>query len=74
MDLSKSMNQMLKDHDQAVQGAVLATLLAKWVAGHSEKARIGLIEMHIDSVRNMVAILLEEMKNAHERQAGGSPN
>lgn len=59
---------MLKGHDPSVQGAVLAQLLAKWVAGHDETARIGLIEVHTDSVRRMVEIVLEEKKNGQRDQ------
>lgn len=72
LDLAARIEPILKGHDPAVQGAALAQLLAIWVAGHNEEARVGLLDMHIVGVREMFPVVLKERDDAHKGQAGRS--
>lgn len=49
---------LLAGRHPAVQGAVLAHLLSKWLMGHQADAatRERLLAMHIDTVREMMAV------------------
>jgi len=60
LDLAKEIEPILKDHGPDVVGAALSQLTAIWVAGHPERVRAGLIEMHIVGVREMVEVILKE--------------
>lgn len=56
----KSIAPLLAGHPAGVQGAVLADLLATWLAGHQgpdgliDKAREEILELHIKMVREML--------------------
>ena len=54
--LANEIGDLLDRYDQAVQGATLAQLLAKWLFSHpgQHEARLGLLEGHVASVRRMV--------------------
>ena len=52
---------LLVGHRAAVQGAVLAQLLAYWIAGHPEEVREGVLADHLVGMHNMVEIILKEM-------------
>lgn len=56
--------QLLAGHSAGVQGAVLADLLAIWLAGHevtgdadaTRRMRSALLSMHCAAVRNLTAV------------------
>ena len=50
----------LAGHDPGVQGAVLAMLLAKWLAGHHGIDRDVVLADHIVGVKGMVPAILKE--------------
>jgi hypothetical protein len=45
---------ILGGHHPAVQGAVVADLVAIWLAGHQADLREALLDSHIDTVRQLV--------------------
>jgi hypothetical protein len=45
---------ILGGHHPAVQGAVVADLVAIWLAGHQADLREVLLDNHIDTVRQLV--------------------
>jgi hypothetical protein len=51
---------LLAGHDAAIQGAVLADLLAMWLAGHvgesAEQAREILLHNNIEMVRKLIPV------------------
>ena len=47
---------ILGGHHPAVQGAVLADLLAIWLAGHQADLREALLDVHIEKVRELVPV------------------
>jgi hypothetical protein len=52
---------LLGGRDASVQGAVLAVLLAYWIAGHMPPIREDVLKDHIDAVRGMVPAVLERV-------------
>ena len=47
---------ILGGHHPAVQGAVVADLLAIWLAGHQADLREALLDVHIEKVRELVPV------------------
>jgi hypothetical protein len=56
VSLSNRVHPILAGHHPAIQGAVLADLLATWLAGHDPEVREALLEAHVHSVRERVPI------------------
>ena len=46
---------VLAGHPPELQGAVLADLLAMWIAGHHPVLRDEILTLHIDGVRKLIA-------------------
>ena len=53
-EIVERIRPILAGHHPAVQGAVVADLLAIWLAGHQADLREALLENHIDKVRKLV--------------------
>jgi hypothetical protein len=47
---------LLAGKDPAIQGAVLADLLAIFLAGHHPELREDILELHIDAVRELIPV------------------
>jgi hypothetical protein len=47
---------LLKGKAPGLQGAILADLLATWLVGFPEQLRDGLLQMHVDAVRDMIPV------------------
>ncbi len=51
-----------------LQGAVLAELLAMWLAGHVAEVRESLLDVHVRTVRELIppnAAILDEIARSH---------
>ena len=53
-EIVERIRPILGGHHAAVQGAVVADLLAIWLAGHQADLREALLDKHIDTVRELV--------------------
>ena len=51
----EAIRPLLAGRPHEVQGAVLADLLAMWIAGHHPALRHEMLTMHVDMVRKLVA-------------------
>ena len=65
----EAIRPLLAGRTPEVQGAVLADLLAIFLAGHHPELREKLLAMHIDGVRNLIA----PNEKAIFAQRGGKP-
>jgi hypothetical protein len=54
LDLGQKIGELLHGRPREIQGAVLADLLAIWIAGHGPLIRDAVLAMHIDSVRALI--------------------
>jgi hypothetical protein len=61
-ELSNRIRPILAGEHPFVQGAVLADLLALWLAGHDPGLREEIFEMHLDYVRKLIAANLGSAK------------
>jgi hypothetical protein len=59
--LSMQIRPMLAGHHPSVQGAVLADLLAVWIVGHYPEARDEILQLHIDTVRELIPVTEKEI-------------
>jgi len=48
----KAIDPLLEGHDLAVQGAVLAQLLAHWLMRHNRQERTLVLDLHLAGVRD----------------------
>jgi hypothetical protein len=55
-ELSARIRPMLAGNDPAIQSAVIADLLAMWIAGHHPELRDELFTQHIALVRRLVPV------------------
>ena len=67
--LARMTRAVLSGYSLGVQGAVLAQLLAKWLADHPVIAREPLLDDHLQSVRRMVAQLEKDGAMSPDGQA-----
>lgn len=63
---------LLAGRSPEVQGAILADLLAIWVAGHSPQLRQGLLDMHIDMVRELIPLNAKIIRGLRDAEREGS--
>jgi hypothetical protein len=54
--LTKEIGHILTGHDRIVQSAVIADLLAIWLAGHAPYLRNGILRRHLKLVRELVLV------------------
>ena len=54
LQIANKIAPLLAGHSAAVQSAILADLLARWVAGWEPRARRAALVMHVDLVRRLV--------------------
>jgi hypothetical protein len=54
--LTREIGLILHGHDRIVQSAVIADLLAIWLAGHAPFLRDGVLRRHIKLVRDLVPV------------------
>lgn len=74
----KQIRPLLAGHPAELQGAILADLLATWLAGHivlnnktaTQKMRTGLLTLHLSSVRDLIPLceaeILEKKGQRHD--------
>lgn len=60
--LALSIKRLLAGHDPGVQGAVLADLLATFLAGHHESLREPVLKLHMQAVRALIEPCLAELR------------
>lgn len=53
-DMVERVKLILAGHDRLAQSAVLADLLATWIAGHTPQYRDEVLTDHIDLVRDLI--------------------
>jgi hypothetical protein len=54
--ISLKLQPMLKGHPPQLQGAVLADLLAIFLAGHAPQIREEILKLHIEQMRPLIAV------------------
>ena len=54
--VTDAIRPLLYGRPREVQGAILADLLAMWLAGHPSQLRESVLMMHIQAMRPMIAI------------------
>jgi len=75
-EVSQQIYDLLSGRGAAVQGAVCADLLSRWLAGHvvpgnekaTAEAREEILEAHIRTVRKLIPIQEREIFAEHGRQ------
>jgi len=65
-ELVDRIRPILAGNHPAVQGAVLADLLALWLAGHPAEFREALMALHIDKALQLVPINVDAMTRGIE--------
>jgi hypothetical protein len=60
-ELSKRIGKLLRGREPQVQGAVLADLLATFLAGHHPMLRETMFALHVDVVEDLIPICEEEI-------------
>jgi hypothetical protein len=60
-EIVERMRPLLGGQHPAVQGAVIADLLAIWLAGHQHDIREALLDSHIQHVRELVPVNVAAM-------------
>lgn len=63
---------LLAGRSPEVQRAVLADLLAIWVAGHPPQLRQGLMDMHIDMVRVLIPLNAKIIRGVRDAEREGA--
>ena len=56
MEIARTMHRLLHGHPPEIQGAVLADLLATWLAGHPPVMREAVLQAHIEQMRPLIEI------------------
>jgi hypothetical protein len=54
--LAKQAGAFLAGRGPAMQGAILADLLAMWLAGHPAEVRESILDLHLEAVRLLVPV------------------
>lgn len=65
IELSKEIRPMLADRGPEVQGAVIADLLATYIAGHRPDTREPCLNAILDVTRKLVGVCEQEIKTRH---------
>ena len=60
-DLSKRIGRLLRGRGPMVQGATLADLLATFLAGHHPLLREGILDLHLDVVKDLIPLCEKEI-------------
>lgn len=56
LEIAERVKPELAGKHPAIQGAVLADLLATWLAGHPSEVREELLQVHLANVRTLVPV------------------
>lgn len=56
LEIIDRIKPLLAGHPPEVQGAVLADLLALWLAAHNSDARAGVLDAHLNGVIQLVEL------------------
>lgn len=67
MGVSDQCAKLLAGRHPAIQGAVLADLLATWLAGHVPTARLEVLAAHLGTASDLVALKEAELAEHIER-------
>jgi hypothetical protein len=73
IELVDKIKPFLTGHDPSIQGAALAELLALWLAGHHPDLRHEMLDLHIDTVRELVPVAEAEIFGNGPRPEGWEP-
>jgi hypothetical protein len=65
-ELIDRIRPILAGNHPAVQGAVLADLLAMWLAGHPAELREALLALHVDKALQLVPINIDSITRGIE--------
>lgn len=68
--VTKAIKPLLAGRGAEVQGAVLADLLAYWLAGHAPQLRESMLELHIEAVKAYTPINEDELFGSLGHPAG----